>query len=376
MQYQYRTIESKLSQAAQQHALIGVKGPIGAGKTTLLVNHFPQHDYINFDDPRTLMRYRADPQRFLRQRNRDTIFDEIQHAPELINELTKEKHSCQHIIASSCLFRSIRGVDGDSIRAIRMLTLLPYQILEIPNQLREHSIYHGGFPALINQGFQQSEIWFANYIQQNLLKQLPTIGMVSDQHEFQRLLHLLASNTAKPLNMSFYANQLSVDVKTIKRWIEILAASFIVFLVPPYHNTFGKRTLKSPKLYFYDTGLISYLTGIETQKQFEYGPLANAIFENHVVMEVLKKTLYEEQPAQFYYYSTNHGVSVDLIIEQDNKRQMICICFNETFRLRMVQPIEAFIQEDDHGYLIYNGIDIPYRRNIQVHNVSTYLHSH
>jgi predicted AAA+ superfamily ATPase len=376
MQYQYRTIESKLTQAAASHSLVGLKGPIGSGKTTLLVNLFPQHDYINFDDPRTLMRYREDPKRFLRQRLRDTIFDEAQHAPDLINELLKLNHECNYILASSCLFQGIRGIDTEKLSNIQMLTLLPYQFIEIPNQLREQSIFCGGFPALINKCFLQSDFWFANYIQQNLLKQLPTIGNVSDQYEFQRLLHLLAANTAKPLNMSYYANQLSVDVKTIKRWIEILAASFIIFLVPPYYESYGKRTMKSPKLYFYDTGLISYLTGIETQKQFEYGPLANAIFENHVVMEVLKKTLYESQPAQFYYYSTNHGVAVDLIIEQQEQRQMICICFNETFRLRMVQPIESFIQEDDQGYLIYNGVDIPYRNNIQVHNISTYLHSH
>jgi len=376
MQYQYRTIESKLAQSAKVHPLVGLKGPVGSGKTTLLVNLFPQHDYINFDDPRVLMRYRDDPKRFLRQHKRGTIFDEVQHAPDLINELAKTTSTASHILTSSCLFKSIRGIDLELLKNIHMLTLLPYQLIEIPNQLRNDSIYRGTFPALINQSFSQTDQWFAQYIQHNLLKQLPTIGMVSDQNEFQRLLHLLASNAAKPLNMSYYANQLSVDVKTIKRWIEILASSFIIFLVPPYHQTFGKRTVKSPKIYFYDTGLISYLTGIETKKQFEYGPLANAIFENHVVMEVLKKTIYQDEPAQFYYYSTNHGVSVDLIIEQADKRKMICICFNETFRLRMVQPIEDFIQEDDQGYLIYNGIDIPYRNNIQVHNVSTYLHSH
>ncbi len=376
MQYQYRTIENKLVQSAQTNSLLGLKGPIGSGKTTLLVNLFPQHDYINFDDPRALMYYRQDPKRFLRQHSHDTIFDEVQHVPNLVNELAQSTSQSSYILASSCLFRSIRGVDLALLKNISMLTLLPYQLIEIPNQLREASIYRGAFPALVNQCFEQTEPWFAHYIQHNLLKQLPTIGMVSDQSEFQRLLHLLASNAAKPLNMSYYANQLSVDVKTIKRWIEILASSFIIFLVPPYHQTFGKRTLKSPKLYFYDTGLISYLTGIETGKQFEYGPLAHAIFENHVVMEVLKKTIYQDQPAQFYYYSTNHGVSVELIIEQAQKRKMICICFNETFRLRMVQPIESFLQEDDQGYLIYNGIDIPYRNNIQVHNVSTYLHSH
>ncbi len=375
MQYQYRSIENKLTQLAQNHSVIGLKGPTGAGKTTLLVNLFPQHDYVNFDDPRTVMRYRQDPQRFLRQRP-DSIYDEVQHVPDLINEILEKKPKGQHILSSSCSFHKIQGIKLAPIETFQTLTLLPYQLLEIPNQLRGQSIYRGGFPALVGQCFQQTDSWFAHYIQYNLLKQLPVVGMVSDQHEFQRLLHLLASNTAKPLNMSYYASQLNVDVKTIKRWIDILAASFIILLIPPYYDSFGKRILKSPKLYFYDTGLISYLTGIETEKQFEYGPLAHAIFENHVVMEVLKKKLYEAQPVEFYYYATNHGVCINLIIQTTEKRQMICICFNETFRLSMLTPIEHFIKEDDQGYLIYNGVDIPYRHNIQVHNVSTYLHSH
>lgn len=376
MQYQYRTIEPKLARYAEEFALIGLKGPIGAGKTTLLVNKNPEHEYFNFEDPRTQMRYRQDPQRFLRQLSSKAILDEVQHAPDLINQLASGNWSKErYIITSSCLFQSIRGIDLDKLAQIKMLTLLPYQLTEIPNQLREESIYLGCFPEPVSQHYQYNDSWYAGYIQQNLVKQLPTIGMVSNQQEFQRLLHLLASNTAKPLNMSFYAEHLSVDVKTIKRWIEILAASFIIFLVPAYHDNFGKRHIKSPKLYFYDTGLVSYLTGIETARQFEYGPLASAIFENHVVIEILKKTVYDAQPAQLYYYLTNHGVGVDLIIEQGGQRYLICICFNETFRIRMLHPIENFKQEHDQAYLIYNGIDIPYRDNIHIHNLSSYLHS-
>lgn len=376
MQYQYRTIEPKLANYAKEFALVGLKGPVGAGKTTLLVNKNPEHEYFNFEDPRTILRYRQDPERFIRQLSPKAILDEVQHAPALINQLaggTWDKE--RFILTSSCLFQSIRGIDKKVLAKVKMLTLLPYQLIEIPNHLREDSIYLGCFPEPVSQHYEYNEDWYANYIQQNLVKQLPTIGMVSNQQEFQRLLHLLASHTAKPLNMSIYAEQLSVDVKTIKRWIELLAASFIIFLVPAYHHNFGKRHIKSPKLYFYDTGLVSYLTGIETERQFEYGPLASSIFENHVVVEILKKTVYEAQPAQLYYFLTNHGVGIDLIIEQGSKRYLICISFNETFRIRMVSPIETFKQEHDLGYLIYNGIDLPYRDNIHIHNISTYLHS-
>ena len=206
MNYQYRTIEPKLAKYAEEASLLGLKGPIGSGKTTLLVNLFPSHDYINFDDPRTLMRYRQDPNRFLRQLNAKVIFDEVQHAPELIGQLIDHNQpDDRYILVSSCLFTSIRGVDDTQLHKIKMVTLLPYQLIEVPNQLREDSIFRGGFPALISNLYANADVQFTNYIQHNLLKQLPAIGMVSDQHEFQRLLHLLAANTAQPLNMSYYA---------------------------------------------------------------------------------------------------------------------------------------------------------------------------
>lgn len=376
MSYQYRHIEPLLTQYAEAFPLVGLKGPVGAGKTTLLVNQFPSHDYVNFDDPRTMLRYREDPNRFLRQLNKHAILDEVQHAPELINTLS-ETASPDHryILSSSCLFGHIRRIEPAALSRMRMLTLLPFQRLEIPNHLREESVYRGGFPHLISQHYDGFDDWFTHYLQNQITNLLPTIGNVSDPQAFQHLLHLLASHTAEPLNLSRYAHALSVDIKTIKRWIEILAACFVIFLMPAYHDNFGKRITKSPKLYFYDTGLITYLTGIETQRQFEFGPLANAIYENYVVMEILKKTLYEEKPAQFYYLRTNHGVGIDLIIESQSKRQLICIHNNETFRIRMIQPLENFRQENDACYLVYNGADLPYGKHINVNHVSTYLHS-
>lgn len=376
MPYQYRQLEPLLSQYAEAFPLVGLKGPIGAGKTTLLVNQFPSHDYINFDDPRTVLRYREDPNRFLRQLNTHAIIDEVQYAPDLINALAQTNlPDCHYILASSCLFQPIRHIDKGALSHVKMLTLLPFQRTEIPNQLREESLYRGGFPKLVSQQYDPFDAWFADYVQNKLPKLLPTIGTVSDAQAFQHLLHLLASHVTEPLNLSKYAHILSVDVKTIKRWIELLAACFIIFLIPPYHDTFGKRITKSPKLYFYDTGLITYLTGIETQRQFEQGPLGNAIYENYVVMEILKKTLYETKPAKFYYLKTNHGAGIDLIIESNHRRQMICIHNNETFRIRMIEPLEAFRQQHDECYLLYNGTDLPYGEHIHVNHVSTYLHA-
>lgn len=375
MNYQKRTITQKLHDLTRHFPLIGVRGPFSAGKTTLLINEFPEHQYVNFEDHRTLMQYQQDPERFLRHLPAAVIFDEIHYAPSLMNTLINRTQAThRYIMSSSCLFHSIRSVEKEQLKHIKMLTLLPLQRNEIARSLQEDSVYRGGFPALVKQHYEHTDAWFTRYLQ-HLFRQIPNTGLVNQMPLFQQLLHMLAANIAKPLNLSWYAHQLTVDGKTIKRWIELLASHFVIILIPAYPQNFGKRNIKSSKLYFYDTGLVSYLTGIDTRKQFEFGPMASVIFENYVVMEILKKTLYEEAPAQLYHYATNHGVCIDLIIQRAQKRQMISIYFNETFRTKMLQPLETFQQEHDEACIIYNGVTMPPYKNIQIHNISTYLHS-
>lgn len=377
MQYQHRYLEDTLKRALQQYQRVGVKGPLGAGKTTLLVNALPDYEYVTFADHRSLQQYREDPRRFLRLYQRNTIFDEIQLVPELIQALAEQplERSTHYVISASCLFQAIKQIDITALNGVKMLSLLGYQHTELPLESREQAIYHGSFPALIEIPSNNRGQWFTTYLENSVLKNLPVIGQVSDQQEFLRLLHLLAAHTAEALNLSRYAQTLGVDVKTIKRWIDLLAASMIIFLIPPYHDDFGKRAIKSPKLYFYDTGLAAYLTGTDTQQQYEFGPMASRLYENYIVLEVLKKICNQDLPAKLYYFSTNHGVAVELIIEFDDKRHFITIQKNETFRIRMINAMEKFMTPQDQGFLLYNGINMPYRNNIQVMHFSTYLHT-
>jgi uncharacterized protein len=186
-------------------------------------------------------------------------------------------------------------------------------------------------------------------------------------------LQLLATSTAQQLNISRFANDLGVDVKTIKRWIALLEASYIIFLIPPYYKNHGKRIIKSPKIYFYDVGLVSYLTGIENRALFENGPMAGAIFENYIISDIIKKERHANTFAEFYYLRTSHGVEVDLIIDRKNSRELFEIKHSHTFNPRMISTISEFIEKTDKGYLLYQGEDFAYHEPIKVLNYKTYL---
>jgi len=205
-----------------------------------------------------------------------------------------------------------------------------------------------------------------------LKKDVSALAQVGDRREFQRLIRLLASNTSQILNYSTYANDLGVDLKTIKRWIAILEASYIIFLLPPYYENFGKRMIKSPKVYFYDTGLVSYLTGVETHNQFVNGPMAGSIFENFVIADIYKNELHRKSHHDLYYIRTHNGVEVDLVVDRNSYREFIEIKLNSTFNHRWVKPMEQFITEKDKGYLLYSGNQQPYTQQIQIINYLDY----
>ncbi len=173
--------------------------------------------------------------------------------------------------------------------------------------------------------------------------------------------------------MTTYANDLGVDVKTIKRWISVLEASYIIFLLPPYYRNFGKRIVKSPKIYFYDTGLISYLTGIASKTMFEQGPMAGAIFENYVISEILKRETHRKTHAELFYYRTSHGLEIDLIIDRKQTREFIEIKASETFKPKMTAILETFMTENDQGYLLYRGKKMPYLKNVHIINYKDYF---
>lgn len=378
MPYQRRKLETKLKEYLDYFPVVGLTGPRQSGKSTLLLHLLKHYTYVTFDDYQTMHLFHNDPQKFMGMYSNKIIFDEVQKVPELFNYIkiavdNDRNARGKFVLTGSSQFSFIKGLSETLAGRIGLLSLLPYQYSEIPSKWRKESIYKGAYPELINKEYHLFQDWISSYLETYLHKDVATLAQIGDLRDFRRLISLLAANTAQLLNLSRYANDLGVDVKTIKRWISILEASYIIFLLPPFYENFGKRIVKSPKIYFYDTGLVSFLTGIHSEDLFENGPMAGSIFENYIVSEIMKREIHHKTMAELFFLRTSQGQEVDLIIDRKQKKEWIEIKNSHTFHPRMLQSIEKFVGKKDRGYLLYRGKNFPAQKEIHICSYQDYL---
>ncbi len=173
----------------------------------------------------------------------------------------------------------------------------------------------GSYPELVCWDYKYLDEWYSAYLETYLDKDIRLIYNIGDLRDFRRFIILLASKASDILNMNKLSDDLGVSVTTIKRWLSILEASYIIFFLPAYFKNFNKRIVKSPKIYFYDTGLVSYLTGIQSKSMFEQGPMAGSLFENYIVSEIMKKNLHNKTNHRLYYVRTSNNDEIDVIEE-------------------------------------------------------------
>lgn len=373
MIYHPRTLETKLKEYLNYFSIVAVTGPRQSGKSTLLLHVLKDYTYVTFDDERQVNLFYDDPEKFIRIYQNKVIFDEAQKVPELFNAIKlavdrDRENPGKYVLTGSSQFTLLNNIAESLAGRIGLLSLLPYEMTEMPTSLLQEAIYRGSYPELVNKKYALFEDWFAAYLDTYLTKDVSALANIGDKRDFRRLVYLLAANTSQQLNMSRYASDLGVDVKTVKRWLSVLEASYIIFLLPPYYQNFGKRIVKSPKIYFYDTGLVSYLTGISSQAAFENGPLAGALFENYIVSEILKRETHRKTHAELFYYRTQHGLEVDLIIDRKQYKEFIEIKNSETFRPKMLEPMTTLMTDTDRGYLLYAGKPLPYEAPIKILN--------
>lgn len=377
MSYIKRILESKIKEYLRSFPIVGITGPRQSGKSTLLQNLLKDYTYISFDDIQIRNFFIEDPIGFMEQYGNKVIFDEVQKAPEIFDMLKiavdKNRKYGRFIVTGSSQFKFIRHVTESLAGRIGLLSLLPFQLSEIPESLKKTSIYMGAYPEVVMRKYRSVKSWYSSYIDTYVNKDLRYISNIGNLRDFQRFLHLLAINTAQILNFSAYANDLGVSVPTIKSWVSVLEASYIVFLLPSYHKNYGKRIIKSPKVYFYDTGLVSYLTAVETQEQFTKGPMCGAIFENYIVAEIMKNHLHRKTDVELFYYRTSSGDEIDLIVDYKKRKDLIEIKHSSTSKTSMFETMKKIITADDNGYLLYNGKEFPYAKNIKAINYQDYL---
>lgn len=323
MRYYPRNIEKLLKKAARQFRIVVVTGSRQTGKSTLLQHLFKKtHRYVTLDNPRDLNLALEDPELFFQEYNGPLILDEIQYAPQLLKyikiNVDRSNKRGQYLITGSQQFTLMKGLQETLAGRAALFQLFPMSISEgrASTQNYQYRALKGSFPELVTIRSIDAERWFGSYISTYIEKDVQLHYQLEKIALFRNLLFMLAARCSQVLNCQSLANDLGVSVTAIKSWVKILEVSQVIYLLRPYHTNLGSRIVKSPKVYFTDIGLVNYITGNRNKRSLFQGPQSGAIFENYVIQETLKYYSNLGRNAPIFYYRTNNGLEVDLIIEE------------------------------------------------------------
>ena len=332
--YVSREIETALMQRLETFSAVAITGPRQTGKSTLLRALLPEYRYITLDDPFTLQQAVSDPELLLASLGNHVIVDEIQYAPSLLPyiKMRIDDHRSlkgQFVLTGSQQFVLTKHLSESLAGRIGLLELLPFSATELAVAKRlsadtseqfQSACLHGLYPEPALAPNIASYAWYSAYMPTYLQRDIRFIYDIGNLREFDNLMRLLAARCAQQLNMSTLSAEIGVSVNTVKRWVSILEACRIVYLLSPYHNNLGKRVTKAPKIYFTDCGVVCHLTRLHDFDHLMQGPLAGPLFENFCIQEALKAAFNQGASPSFYYLRTQSGLEVDLLVEGMNGR--------------------------------------------------------
>ena len=317
-----REIAPHLTRLFEQYPFVTVTGPRQSGKTTLCRAAFPDLAYANLEAPDQRQFAEADPRGFLAQLGEGAIIDEIQHVPELLSYLQvladERRRNSLFLLTGSEQFQLSNAISQSLAGRTALLCLLPFSLAErqrIGASLAiDEMLYSGFYPRILDQRLEPRQA-LGDYIETYVERDVRRMGEIRNLSSFRRFVRLCAGRVGQLINLSALGSDAGVSHTTARQWLTLLEASYIVCQLPPYHANIRKRLVKSPKLYFYDVGLASYLIGIEHADQLVTHPLRGALFENLVVAETLKYRFNRGRRSNLSFFRDSRGLECDLFYE-------------------------------------------------------------
>lgn len=373
-----RRLGAEILRIAKVMPVITITGPRQSGKTTLVKQVFPTYTYTNLENPETRQFASENPKLFLQHNEEGMIIDEAQYLPELFSyimlHVDETRKNGEIILTGSQNFLLFEKITQSLAGRVAILHLLPFSYQELSatpyasEDLLQY-MFKGMFPRIYDQQVPP-DVLYPSYIQSYIERDVRQVQAIGDMMAFEKFLRLCAGRIGQLFNQSNLANEIGVSVPTIKSWMSVLQTGFVTFLLPPYYRNYNKRILKTPKLYFYDTGLACALLGIRSADQLQQHFAFGALFENFIIVELMKRQLHQNIQPDFYYWKDNTGNEIDLLVPKGNDFYTLEIKSATRISTDFFRNLDYFQKltkgGKDLSYLVYAGNEIQERSNVHV----------
>ena len=373
-----RIAANTLQTLALGYPILAITGPRQSGKTTLARSTFPDKPYVSLEDLDTRAFATEDPRGFLARLEGGAILDEAQRCPGLFSYLQTRVDANQRmgefVLTGSQQFGLLSGITQSLAGRVGLVQLLPFSMAELQAaQIAvpglDEVLWRGLYPPLYDRHLEPTQ-WMANYTTTYVERDVRQVIEVQNLSLFQRFLKMCAARCGQLLNMSSMASDCGVTHKTIAAWLSVLEAGYVVFLLQPHHRNFGKRLVKTPKLYFHDTGLAAYLLGIADAQHLAIHSARGALFENLVISEYLKQRLNQGLAPNLYFWRNNTGQEVDLLLEEGAQLRPIEIKSSQTFHISFLDGLNQWAKYAGDAALparlVYGGDQTMQRGDVAV----------
>lgn len=373
-----RTAGETAVELARGFPFIVVTGPRQSGKTTLIKRSFPDKPYVSLEDPDQRDFANEDPKRFLSRYPDGAVLDEVQRAPVLFSymqtRIDQDLRPGLYILSGSQQFGVLSQVTQSLAGRVALVPLLPFSLGELRDASQESDtleevLFTGFYPAIYDRGISP-EIWYGNYVQTYIERDVRQMINVRDLSTFRRFVRMCAGRTGQLLSLTGLANDCGISHNTAKAWLSVLEASYIVHVLAPHHRNFDKRLVKTPKLYFFDPGLAAWLMGIQNAKQIEFHPMRGALFETFVLSELLKARFNKGLTSNLFFWQDRHGREVDFLIDKGQKLIPVEVKSGETITSDYFTGLDRWVslagQEAGRSWVVYGGREKQSRSQAEV----------